>query len=138
MRSILSFALAGLSFVFASDVAAQQAVWGVIDCAQSRFVAPSGATCRATNVWGSADGQGQFQSWSIRTDNPYQHLLVQEGRTSISSLYLKNSTGDYIRQVSPRARKAVSFSDKSHHNGSDYVTFLEGNTRSLPQRPCRG
>lgn len=123
MKVILCLAIASLSLAFGSDASAQRAEWSVIDCAQSRLVAPSGTRCRATNVWGSDDGQGQFQSWTVRGDNPYLFLLVQEGRTSISSLYLKNSTEEYLRGARTRATDGTNFSAKLHRNGYDYLTF---------------
>ncbi|MDP1681904.1 MAG: hypothetical protein Q8L39_09025 [Burkholderiales bacterium] len=112
----------GLWSVSPTEVAAQNIVWSVVDCSQSRLVAPSGATCRGTNRYAGDNGVGEFQIWSIRGNSPYQYLILNESLNSSSSIRFTNTTEEYLRRIGP-GKNATGFSGKLHRNGADYFTF---------------
>lgn len=122
----------GLWSALPAKAVAQNIVWGEIDCAKSRLLAPSGTKCRATNRYPGDNGVGEFQIWSVRGDNPYLFLILNEALLSNSSLRFTNTTEDYLRSIGP-GKEGTAFSAKAHRDGYDYLTF-----RSKAGAECTG
>lgn len=124
MRSSLGVFVAGFVLLISYAAAPQNAVvWSIVDCSQSPLVAPPGTTCRGTNAFTGSDGQGQFQSSSVRGDNPYRFIVLIESASNLSHVVFSESGADYLRKISPRAKDAVTISGPKNRNGADYFVF---------------
>jgi hypothetical protein len=110
--------------------------WSDVDCAQSRIVAPQGATCQATNVYTGRDAAGgagrrhlvrrvSLQGWSL--------IVISEAIDTGAYIATRTATVDYLKALDKRVSDGSDWSAGTSADGIPTYTF-----RSTEDETCVG
>ena len=116
--------------------AQDKAVWGDVDCAQSKIIAPSGLKCRATQEYAlgiRTIGRLWAAFGTLGGVKLYYYVADVSSTVGRGAGVTTSALDTSLTSVSPQGKNATGFSALLSRSGADFLTFT-----SAAGEPCVG